>query len=158
MEKSSREIGWLGVDERDNAKTTRLGTGDARTASGWFVCNRLGLQGQGNSQKAFDALDAKGIRYQFKGIGSGANSVRFSPIRDLEQHGFDFVIAEISNEDNPVRLSVKVPYEAVPQLARFQAHIDGYNLILNKNSVDQDGVEDITSLLSQGLDSLPPEN
>ena len=113
----------------------------------WLVCNRLGLRGQGNSQKAFDAVDAKDIRYQIKGRVSGDNSVQFSPIRNLEQHGFDFVIAVIFNEDYSVRLAVRIPYDVVPKLARYQALTNGHLLILTSKSVDQEGVEDLTHLL-----------
>jgi hypothetical protein len=114
----------------------------------WLVCNRLGLQDQGNSQKAFDAIDRQGIRYQIKGRRSNDNSVQFSPIRDLEQHGFDFVIPVIFNEDYSVRLAAKVSHEAVPTLARYQARTNGHYLILTKTSVEKDGVEDISRLLS----------
>ena len=114
----------------------------------WLVCNRLGLKVQGNSQSAFDAIDQQSIRYQIKGRCSNANSVQFSPIRNLEQHGFDFVFAVIFDEDYSIRLAVKVSHEAVPKLARYQAHTNGYNLIVTRRAVEQDGVEDITHCLS----------
>ena len=114
----------------------------------WLVCNRLGLEVQGNSRAALDAIDRQGIRYQIKGRCSGANSVQFSSIRKLEQCGFDFVIAVIFNEDYSVRLGVKVSHDAVPTMARYQAHTNGYNLILTRKAVEYDGVEDISHLLS----------
>jgi hypothetical protein len=114
----------------------------------WLVCNRLGLQVQGNSQAAFDAIDLQGIRYQIKGRRSIANSVQFSSIRKLEQHGFDFVIAVMFNEDYSVRLAIKIAHDAVPMLARYQDHTNGYNLILTNKVVEEDGVEDISHLLS----------
>ena len=114
----------------------------------WLVCNRLELEMQGNSQSAFDALDQQGTRYQIKGRRSGAKSVQFSSIRNLEQQGFDFVIAVIFDEDYSICLAVKVSHEAVPKLARYQAHTNGYNLILTRGAVEQDGVEDITHCLS----------
>ena len=117
----------------------------------WLVCNRLGLeQVKGNSRPAFDATGFQGTRYQIKGRRSQANSVQFSPIRKLEdeEHGFDFVVAVIFNEDYSVRLAVKVSREAVPKLARYQSYINGYNLVLTRKAVDQDGVEDISHLIS----------
>ena len=114
----------------------------------WLVCNRLGLKVQRNSQSAFDAIDQQGIRYQIKGRCSSATSVQFSSIRNLEQHGFDFVIAVIYDEDFSICLAIKVSHEAVPQLARYQAHTNGYNLILTRGAVERDGVEDITHSLS----------
>lgn len=114
----------------------------------WLVCNRLGLEMQGNSQSAFDAIDQQGNRYQIKGRCSSANSVQFSSIRNLKQNGFDFVIAVIFDEEFAIRLAVKISHEAVPKFARFQAHTNGHNLILTREAVERDGVEDITHSLS----------
>ena len=62
----------------------------------WLVCNRLGLEIQGNNQAAFDAVDPQsGDRYQIKGRRSSGNTVQFSSIRNLETHGFDFVVAVV---------------------------------------------------------------
>ena len=113
----------------------------------WLVCQRMGLHAQGNSQKAFDAVDAECIRYQIKGRVSGENSVQFSAIRNLDQHGFDVVIAVIFNEDYSVRRALKIPYDVVPKLARYQALTNGHLLIVTSKSVEQEGVEDITHML-----------
>ena len=79
----------------------------------WLVCKRLILQGERSSKKGFDAKDNQGTRYQIKGRCSSDNSVQFSTIRKLEEHGFDFVIAIIFDEDYSVRLAVKIAYDAV---------------------------------------------
>ena len=113
----------------------------------WLVCNRLRLQVGGNSQAAYDATDCQGTRYQIKGRRSEANSIQFSVIRKLEDHGFDFVVAVIFNEDYSVRLAVKVSYDAVSTLARYQDHVNGHILILTNKVVEQDGVADISHLL-----------
>ena len=114
----------------------------------WLVCNRLGLESQGNSQAAFDAIDGQRTRYQIKARCSGANSVQFSPMRNLEQHGFDFVVAIVFDEDYSVRFAVKIAYDAVPKLARYRAYVNGYVLILTNKAVEEDGVEDISDLVS----------
>ena len=114
----------------------------------WLVCNRLCLRVKGNSQKSFDAIDLKGNKYQIKGRRSGASSVQFSSIRALELHGFDFVIAVIFNDDYSVRLAARISHDAVPTLARYQPHTNGYNLILTKTALEKDGVQDISHLLS----------
>ena len=114
----------------------------------WLVCNRFGLKAQEPSQAAYDAIDRQGVRYQIKGRRSEANSVQFSAIRKLKDHGFDFVVAVIFNEDYSVRLAVKVSYDAVPTLARYQDHVNGHILILTNKVVEQDGVVDISHLLA----------
>ena len=133
------------LKRREVVKTKNNPVGDYTE---WLVCNRLGLKPQPNSRAAFDATDPQGIRYQVKGRCSGNRSVQFSSIRNLEQHGFDFVVAVIFHEDYSVRQAVKITHAAVPQLARYQAHTNGYNLILTSKAVELDGVEDITSRLS----------
>ena len=54
----------------------------------------------------------------------------------------------IFNEDYSVRLAVKVSYDAVPTLARYQDHVNGHILILTNKVVEQDGVVDISHLLA----------
>lgn len=114
----------------------------------WLVCNRLGLEIQGNNQAAFDAVDPQGVRYQIKGRRSSGNSVQFSSIRRLENHEFDFVVAVVFREDYSVRFAFRIAYAAVHQLARYQEHTNSHILILTERAVELDGVEDITRLLA----------
>ena len=114
----------------------------------WLVCRRLKLRVQGNSQAAYDAIDREGIRYQIKGRCDASNAVQLGVIRNLDQHGFDFLVALVFNEDYSIRLAVKVSYEAVRNLARFRRHQNGHILTLNRSTVDRDGVDDILHLIS----------
>ena len=136
------------VAELRSRKVVRTNNHPVGDYAEWLVCNRLGLHAQGNSQSAFDAEDDKGTRYQIKGRVSDGNSVQFSAIRNLDQQGFDFVIAVIFSEDYSVRLALRIPYDVVPKLARYQAHTNSHRLILTSRSVEQEGVEDISYLLS----------
>lgn len=115
----------------------------------WLVCNRLGLEIQGNSQAAFDAVDPQsGDRYQIKGRRSSGNTVQFSSIRNLENHGFDFVVAVVFDADYSIRFAFRIAYAAVPELAKYQAHTNAHLLILTERAVERDGVEDITQRLA----------
>ena len=115
----------------------------------WLVCNRLGLEIQGNSQAAFDAVDPQsGDRYQIKGRRSSGNSVQFSSIRNLETHGFDFVVAVVFDADYSIRFAFRIAYAAVPELANYQEHTNSHILILTEKAVERDGVEDITHRLA----------
>ena len=114
----------------------------------WLVCRLLGLESQPNSTAGFDACDQRGMRYQIKGRRSKANSVQFSPIRNLEGHGFDFVIAVVFNDDYSVRQAVKVPHGSVHKVARYQGHVNGHIIIWSPQTVGVEGVEDITRSLS----------
>ena len=114
----------------------------------WLVCDRLGLEIQGNNQAAFDAVDPQnGDRYQIKGRRSRGNSVQFSPIRRIENHEFDFVVAVVFHEDYTIRLAFRISYAAVIQLVRYQAYTNSHILILTERAVELDGVEDITHRL-----------
>ena len=113
----------------------------------WLVGRRLGLEGRGNSTAALDALDPQGVRYQIKGRRSNDDSVQFSAIRNLDQHGFDFVVAVAFDEDYSVRFAVKIAYEAVQKFARYQKHTNSHILILTPKAVEKDGVEDISHRL-----------
>ena len=113
----------------------------------WLVCNRLELEGQTNSNASFDAIGADQIRYQIKGRRDEATSVQFSAIRNLDQHGFDFVIAVVFNSDYSVRLAVVIPHDMVPEFARYQQHTNAHNLILTESVLHHDGVLDIRRLL-----------
>ena len=117
----------------------------------WLVCRLLGLESQPNSKAGFDACDSGGIRYQIKGRCSNANSVQFSPIRNLEGRGFDFVIAVVFNDDYSVRQAVKVPYRLVDKVARYQGHVNGHIIIWSPQMVAIEGVEDITCSLDGSL-------
>lgn len=115
----------------------------------WLVGNRLGLKIQGNSQAAFDAVDPQsGVRYQIKGRRASGNSVQFSAIRNLADHGFDFVVAVVFDEDYSIRFAFKIAYAAVEQLARYQEHTNSHILILTEKAAEMDGVEDITHRLA----------
>lgn len=67
----------------------------------WLVSKRLALKMKGNSQKSFDAVDTGEMRYQIKGRCSVGGSVQFSPIGNLDEHGFNFTIAVYSKETTP---------------------------------------------------------
>ena len=143
------------IDELRRRKVVKTNNNPVGDYTEWLVCNRLGLEVQGNSKAGFDAVDPQdeGRRYQIKGRRSSGNSVQFSPLRQLKNHEFDFVVAVVFHEDYSIRRAVKIPYKilitaADPKLIRYQAHINGYILILTEKAVEQDGVEDICHLLA----------
>ena len=113
----------------------------------WLVCKRMQLEMQPNSRAAFDAIDAEGIRYQIKGRQENRPSVQFSAIRDLADHGFDFVIAVVFNADYSIRFAVTIPHKIVPRFARYQEHTNAHNLILTDSIAREAGVTDIRQRL-----------
>ena len=114
----------------------------------WLVCNRIGLESQPNSKASFDAIDADGIRYQIKGRRDDATSVQFSAIRNLDEQGFDFLIAVVFNSDYSVRFAVMIPHDMVLEFARYQQHTNAHYLILTESVLHHDGVADIRKFLA----------
>ena len=134
------------IDElirRDVVKTRNNPIGDYTE---WLVCRQLKLRVQGNSQAAFDAIDHEGIRYQIKGRYDSGNSIQLGVIRNLDQHGFDFLVALVFDKDYSIRLAVKISHGAVGGLARYRSHQNGHILTLNPSTIEHDGVEDILHL------------
>ena len=137
------------IDELRRRGVVRTANNPIGDYTEWLVCNRLGLEIQGNNQAAFDAADPQsGDRYQIKGRRASGNTVQFSSIRNLENHGFDFVVAVVFAEDYSIRFAFRIAYAAIPNLARYQAHTNAHIPRLTERAVEQDGVEDITQLLA----------
>ena len=109
----------------------------------WLVSNRMGMQRQANSKASYDAVDTSGVKYQIKGRKDEKSHVQFSAIRNLENQGFDFVIAVVFNNDYSVRFALKIPHKLVSEFAKFQEHTNGHILILTEKSAEHPGVIDI---------------
>ena len=141
------------IAELHNRKVVRTKNNPIGDYTEWLVCGRLGLRIQGNSQAGFDAVDPQDkSRYQIKGRQSSDARVQFGTIRNLESHGFDFVVAVVFHEDYSIRLAVKIPYKILRTAAgphvvvHYQEHVKGHNLTLTERAAELDGVEDITHL------------
>ena len=125
---------------RDVVKTRNNPIGDYTE---WLVSNRMGLKLEPNSRASFDAKDATGTRYQIKGRRDSGTHIQFSSIRNLDEQGFDFVIAVVFNDDYSIRLALKIPHSIVPEFAKYQAHTNSHILILTDKAAEHPGVTDI---------------
>ena len=103
---------------------------------------------QANSQASFDAADAAGVRYQIKGRRSDDRRVPFSAIRNLDQRGFEFVIAVVFDRDYSIRFAFKLTHAAVMELSTYRKHVNAHILILAEDSIDCDGVENVSGELN----------
>ena len=120
------------IDElirRDVVKTRNNPVGDYTE---WLVSRCMNLELQPNSRASFDAVDASGIRYQIKGRRDSRTRIQFSSIRNLDEQGFDFVIAVVFDDDYSIRFALKIPYGLVREFSKFQDHTNGHNLILTE--------------------------
>lgn len=116
----------------------------------YLVARALRLDLENNSKAGYDATDSAGVRYQIKSrrTTSYNKSKQLSPIRNLEARDFDSLIAVLFNEQFDVTLVVKIPQEIIARYARFNEHVNGHILVLNKILKDA-LVEDLTPLFRQ---------
>ncbi len=131
------------IDELLNRGVVRTRNNPVGDFTEWLVCQRLGLEMQGSSNSGFDAVDEDGVRYQIKGRQDERTSVQFSAIRNLHERGFDFIVAVAFKRDFSIRFAVQIPYELVPQIARYQSHTNAHILNLTDGIVELYGVADI---------------
>ena len=121
----------------------------------WLVSKAFGLTLQNNSKSGFDAVDAKGVRYQIKGrrLHSRNESRQLGVIRNLEAEEFDFLIGVLFAEDFSVLEAYKIPYKLVgPPHSRFCRHQNGNILILNGAVLSAEGVVPVDKQLKDFLD------
>ena len=136
------------IDELNRREVVRTQNNPIGDYTEWLACSRLGLEMQANSQASFDAADAAGVRYQIKGRRSDDRRVSFSAIRNLDQRGFEFVIAVVFDRDYSIRFAFKLTHAAVTELSTYRKHVNAHILILAEDSIDCDGVEDVSGELN----------
>ena len=137
------------IDELVNRGVVRTGNNPIGDYTEWLVCERLGLLLQPNSRASYDGIDSQGNRYQIKGRRTkrATGNVQLSVIRNLEQQGFDFLIAVVYNSDYTIRFAAKIPHSIVSEIATYRAHVNGHVPIIRENVLDRQGVVNITDLL-----------
>jgi hypothetical protein len=142
------------INELRSRGVVRTGNNPIGDYTEWLVCDRLGLILQPNSRAACDGIDSAGIRYQIKGRCStrSTGDVQFSVVRNLEQNGFDFLIAVVFNSDYTIRFAAKIPHSIVSEVAAYRKHVNGHVPIFRENIFDRSGVVDITNILVAGTE------
>lgn len=97
-----------------------------------IVSEKLGLKLAGGSNKGFDAVDSKGIRYQIKArrMTSQKTSRQLSVIRNLAAKDFDYLLAAIFDSEFSLKQLWKIPHGLLKHYATFREHQNGHILIL----------------------------
>jgi hypothetical protein len=116
----------------------------------WLVAEKLGLSIQMSSNAGFDAIDAKGVRYQIKSrrLSDVNKSRQLGVVRNLKKKEFDFLIGVIFNSEFSVLEAYKIPHAAIAEYARFSSHQNGHILQLKGDVLDAIGVERIDRKLN----------
>ena len=138
------------IDELVSRGVVRTGNNPIGDYTEWLVCDRLELELQPNSRASYDGVDSNGIRYQIKGRRTklATGNVQLSVIRNLEQNGFDYLIAVVFNSDYTIRFAAKIPHGILNKIATYRKHVNGHVLIIRENILERDDVVDITNLIN----------
>lgn len=136
------------IEELHSRGVVRTANNPVGDYTEWLVCDRLSLSLQPNSKASYDGIDANGLRYQIKGRRSKPGNVQLSVIRNLDQVGFDYLVAVVFNSDYTIRFAAKIPHSVVSAIATYRKHVNGHVPIIRESVLQRIGVEDITSILN----------
>lgn len=109
---------------------------------GEFIAARfMKLELSKNSNKGYDAIDKKGIRYQIKSrrVTRFNKSKQLGVIRNIKSNPFDFLVVVIFEEDFSIKEIWKIPLSNVIKHSRFSKHQNGNIAILNKSLITSKG-------------------
>jgi hypothetical protein len=135
------------MDELRARKIIRTSNHPIGDYAEWLVADRLGLKLVSNSTSGYDAIDSSGIKFQIKSrrITPRNPSRQLSAIRNLKNHGFDFLIAVLFDTQFNITSVTKIPHEVIGKYARFREHVNAHILILRGGVLNDPLVEDLTS-------------
>jgi len=138
------------IDELLRRGVVRTGNNPIGDYTEWLVCDRLDLVLQPNSRASYDGIDSTGVRYQIKGRRSqrATGNVQLSVIRNLEQIGFDYLIAVVFNSDYTIRFAAMIPHSILSEVSSYRKHVNGHVPIVRENIFERNGVVDITKRLA----------
>ncbi len=99
----------------------------------YLIATKLNLKLLPNSNKAADAEDlVTGIKYQIKSrrINKYSTSRQLGVIRNLDNAGFDYLVAVFFDDKFSVIDIYQIPKNIIKKYARFSAHQNGHILIM----------------------------
>ncbi len=139
---------YVGISEQLRTRGITRGenvpTGDLAE---FLFCRSYSWTQASNSEKAFDAKDDEGKRYQIKGrrIHQRTNSRQLSAIRDLD--GFDVLAAILFDHEYRVSRAALIPNEVVQNRSKHVAHDNKWQFMLTDDVWSEKNVNDVTGIL-----------
>ncbi|HUT56807.1 MAG TPA: hypothetical protein VNA25_02905 [Phycisphaerae bacterium] len=112
----------------------------------WLVQQAFGGERQGNSNKSVDVITPERVRLQVKTrwLAVEHDSRQLSAIRNLENEGFDYMVAVLLDKDFGVAEAYQIPHSAVKRLASRAQHTNSYRLVLTPRVCRDPDCRDIT--------------
>ncbi len=114
----------------------------------WLIANQLGLTLAKNSTSGHDAVDSMGLlKFQIKArrLTAHNKSRQLSPIRNLKNRDFDYLIAALFNQEFEVMQVVKIPHEIIEKYAHYKTHVNAHILILRDDILSDPLVVNLTA-------------
>lgn len=140
------------ADELRERGLVRSGNGITGDYAEKLVADTLGLKLANQSASAYDALGADGTRYQIKarrrGIGRGSRQL--GAIRNLDDNGFDQLIAVLFDRFYKVSHAYLIPPEVVRDHARWSRHVNAHLLVLSSLVLADPRIQDIRERFTVG--------
>lgn len=139
------------LKDRNLVRTSNI-TGDLgenlfRLAFGWKLEN--------NSNCAYDATDAEGLKYQIKTRKSENGTIQFGAIRDIEHHAFDYLAILVLHDDYSVRYAALMPQQLVKKYCKHQDYTNSELPIFNLSQLQKEpSVRDVTADLQNIMSNL----
>lgn len=120
----------------------------------YLFCRSYEWKQANNSEKAFDAKDCKGKRYQIKGrrMHQRTNSRQLSAIRELG--GFDTLAAVLFDHEYRVSRAALIPNEVVRNRSKHVKRDNKWNFILTDDVWDEEGISDVSEVLKTTWNQL----
>ena len=130
--------------QRGVLRSANTPTGDLAE---YYFCKAFDWAQQNNSEKAFDAIDDEGVRYQIKGrrVHRRNKSRQLSAIRDLQ--GFDILAGILFGDDYRIMRAALIPAAVVSENSKYHEHTNSHIFHLRDAIWNFPGVEDVTAHL-----------
>lgn len=111
----------------------------------WLASRAFGLEIQPKSQKGYDAIDSRGIKFEIKGrkITPSNPSRQLGVIRNLDDKNFDFLIGILFDKDFSVLEAYRIPHGIISKHSSYSEHQNGEILHLKGDILSAKDVERI---------------
>jgi hypothetical protein len=144
------------MDELRRREILRSSNNPVADYSELLFCRAFGWTREGGSNLGFDAVCAKGLRYQIKGrrLTPDNQSRQLSFIRRLPDRQFDFLAGVLFHNGFAIKRGALVPHAIVESRARFSKHANGWLFELKDDVWSDPGVIDVTNELALAAKKL----
>lgn len=117
----------------------------------WLVAKAFKGTRLANSSKSIDVITANGERLQVKArwLFEKRGSRQLSAIRNLDQIGFDYLVAVLFDRGFHVREAYQISHAAVRRLSTVAGHTNSHRLVITPKVCRDPECTDITAMVRE---------